>query len=219
MTKAAVVLAGCGVYDGAEIHEAVLTMLALDQKGVDMTLFAPDMNQMHVINHLDGSEMNEQRNVLIEAARIARGDIKPLSEGKGEDFDAILFPGGFGVAKNLCNLAIKGADCEIEPEVLRFIQEGFNHKKALGFACIAPALLAKAAASVNISLNLTIGNDQSTADTIEVMGSNHIVCPTESCIVDIQHRVVTTPAYMTGQSISQVWAGIQKMVEEVLKLI
>jgi enhancing lycopene biosynthesis protein 2 len=219
MTKAAVVLAGCGVYDGAEIHEAVLTMLALDQKGAEITLFAPDIEQMHVINHLDGSEMPEKRNVLIEAARIARGNIKALAEAKGADFDAILFPGGFGVAKNLCNLAVKGPDCEIEPETLRFIQEGLKNKKALGFACIAPAMLAKAAASVGMSLSLTIGNDKGTAEAIETMGSNHIVCPTESCIVDIEHRVVSTPAYMTGQSISEVWAGINKMVEEVLKLL
>ncbi|HDR04026.1 MAG TPA: isoprenoid biosynthesis glyoxalase ElbB [Candidatus Marinimicrobia bacterium] len=219
MKKAAVVLAGCGVYDGAEIHEAVLTMLALDQRDVEMTIFAPDIEQMHVVNHLDGSEMAEKRNVLVEAARIARGNIKDLAQGKGEDFDAIFFPGGFGVAKNLCNLAVKGADCEIDPEVLRFIQEGLKNRKALGFACIAPAMLAKAAASINISLNLTIGNDKNTAATIEVMGSKHYNCPTESCIVDIENRVVTTPAYMTGQRISEVWTGIQKMVLEVLKLI
>ena len=100
-----VILSGCGVYDGAEIHESVLTLLALARHGASVTIAAPNKDQMHVINHATGDVMSESRNVMVEAARIARGQITDLSEIQSGDYDAVFIPGGFGAAKNLCTFA------------------------------------------------------------------------------------------------------------------
>lgn len=119
--KVAMILSGCGVYDGSEIHETVLTLLRLSQQGAQVQCFAPDKPQMHVLNHLNGEEMNEQRNVLVESARITRGEVKDVRELKASDFDALILPGGFGVAKNLSDFAVKGSDCTVDADVLAAI--------------------------------------------------------------------------------------------------
>lgn len=218
MKKVAVVLSGCGVYDGAEIHESVITLLALDQRNADVKIFAPNVDQMHVVNHLNGQEMAEKRNVLTESARIARGAITDLQEAHAADFDAVIFPGGFGVAKNLCDFAVKGAHCEVEPSVERFVTNALTLKKALGFVCIAPALLAKIAGNLDIHPILTIGTEEETAEAIHQMGGYHISCPVKEFIVDEKNKIVTTPAYMLGQRISDVFEGIDKLVEKVLEI-
>ena len=143
MKRFAIVLAGSGVYDGSEIHETTLSMYAIASKGATYELFAPDIEQHHVVNHITGDEMPEKRNVLIESARIARGQIKDLKEFQAKDFDAILFPGGFGVAKNLCDFAINGAECHVEHEVERSIRSMHEQKKPIGALCISPVLLAR----------------------------------------------------------------------------
>ena len=120
--KIAIILSGCGVYDGAEIHETVLTLLRLSQQGAQVQCFAPDKPQMHVINHLTGEEMPEQRNVLVESGRITRGQSRDVRELKAADFDALIMPGGFGVAKNLSDFAVKGADCTVDADVLAAIK-------------------------------------------------------------------------------------------------
>ena len=158
MKKFAIILAGCGVYDGAEIHEAVMTMYAVMKNGAEYQLFAPDIAQHHVVNHLTGAEMPETRNVLVESARIARGKIKPLPDLDMRDFDALLFPGGFGVAKNLCSFAFKGADCEVHPQVTKVVREAVSLRKPIGRLCISPVILAKVLGDVEI----TIGNDTGT---------------------------------------------------------
>lgn len=215
--KVGVVLAGCGVYDGAEIHESVITLLALDKAGANIVCMAPDVSQMHVIDHVKGEPVaGENRNVLIESARIARGEIKNMNDVKAADLDALIFPGGFGVAKNLCTFAVDGVDCKVNPEVERLVKEMHQAKKPLGFICIAPAMGAKILGSHQPKL--TIGSDADTAQAIEKMGGKHVVCKVDEAAVDEVNKIVSTPAYMLGPSIAHVAKGIEKCVEEVLKM-
>lgn len=218
MPKVAVILSGCGVYDGAEIHESVITLLALDRCGAEVSIFAPNISQYHVINHLSGQEMNENRNVLVESARIARGSIKDLADANINEFEAVIFPGGFGVAKNLCDFAFKGVDCRVDPTVEKFIAEALKLKKVLGFVCIAPALLAKVAGSLDLHPNLTIGTDEETSKAVEYMGAHHVSCMVKEFVVDETNKIVTTPAYMLGKSIGEVAEGIEKLVDKVIQL-
>ena len=218
MKRVAVILSGCGVFDGAEIHESVIALLALDRLGAAYDIFAPNIDQMHVINHLTGEEAAEKRNVLVESARIARGKIKDLASADVSKIDAAIFPGGFGAAKNLCNFAVKGIDCAVNPEVERFIIEALKAGKAMGFVCIAPALFAKVAGNLNLHPDLTIGTDTDTAQALEHFGAHHISCPVQDFIVDEKNKIVTTPAYMLGQRIGEVADGIEKLVKQVLDL-
>jgi enhancing lycopene biosynthesis protein 2 len=220
MKKVAVVLSGCGYLDGAEIQEAVLTLLALDRAGAKIICSAPDIPQFHTVDHIAGKSMEaDKRNVLIESARIARGDIIPLSKLKIADFDALIFPGGYGVAKNLCTFGIDGPNCRINADAKRLILDTLKAKKPLGVMCIAPALAAKATEGSEFQLILTIGNDAGTAKAIESLGAKHIDCPVDDIVVDTKHKVVSTPAYMLGPSISHIAKGIDKLVDKVLKLI
>jgi Uncharacterized protein involved in an early stage of isoprenoid biosynthesis len=216
MVRVGVVLSGCGVYDGAEIHEATLTLLFLDRAGAEIICMAPNVDQMDVVNHIKGEATGEKRNVLVEASRIARGVIKDIKDVKAGDIDALVFPGGFGAAKNLCNFAVKGADCTVNPGVEKLIKEMHSAKKPIGFICIAPVIAAKVLGSFNPQL--TIGNDKGTAEAIEKMGGKHIVSTVENAVVDQKNKIVTTPAYMLGPTISKVALGIEKGINEVLKL-
>ena len=216
MVRVGVVLSGCGVYDGAEIHEATLTLFFLDRAGAEVICMAPNVDQMDVVNHIKGEATGEKRNVLVEASRIARGVIKDIKDVKAGDIDALVFPGGFGAAKNLCNFAVKGADCTVNPGVEKLIKEMHSAKKPIGFICIAPVIAAKVLGSFNPQL--TIGNDKGTAEAIEKMGGKHIVSPVENAVVDQKNKIVTTPAYMLGPTISKVAMGIEKVINEVLKL-
>lgn len=219
MAKVAVVLSGSGVYDGSELHEAVLTLLHLDETGAEITCFAPDKEQMHVINHAKGEPVEgETRNVLVEAARIARGDIKPLSEAKADDFDALVLPGGYGAAKNLCTFAVEGADCKVDPDLEKLILFFHDQGKPVAPMCIAPAAVAKVFGSRGIKVRLTIGSDPETADAINAMGGEHVECPVDDVVVDETHKIVSTPAYMLGPSISDVNKGIRKLVNKVMEL-
>lgn len=215
--KVAVVLAGCGFYDGAEIHEAVLTLLALDQHGAVYQCLAPNIEQMHVINHVTGQpSAGEKRNVMVEAARIARGKIQDLAMARAEDFDALIVPGGFGAAKNLCDFAVKGTAMTVQPDLLRFAQAMRDARKPIGLMCISPTMSAQIFGE---GVQCTIGNDVETAAAIEAMGAKHVACPVEKAFVDERNKLVTTPAYMLGQRIGEVAAGINDCVDKVLKLI
>jgi len=218
MKKVAVVLSGAGVFDGAEIHESVITILALDRQDADVKFLAPNVSQMHVVDHLSKQPTNETRNILVESARIARGDIKDLAEADINDFDAVIFPGGFGAAKNLCNFAVKGPDCNVNPVVEKFVTDGFKAGKVMGFMCIAPALCARIAANLNIHPKITIGTDKSTAAAVESLGAQHVDCPVNDIVVDEQNKIVTTPAYMLGQRISEIADGIEKLVAKVVEI-
>lgn len=215
MKKIGVVLSGCGVYDGSEIHEAVLTLLALSRHGAEVVCFAPDKNQADVINHLTGEPMAETRNVLTEAARIVRGDIRPLKEADASALDALIVPGGFGAAKNLSNFASQGAECRVEPELKALSLAMHAAGKPLGFICIAPAMLPKI---FDFPLRLTIGTDIDTAEVIEEMGGEHVPCPVDDIVVDEDNKIVTTPAYMLAQNIAEAAVGIDKLVDRVLVL-
>ena len=213
--KIAVILSGCGVYDGAEIHESVITLLRLDQRGAQVECFAPDVAQLHVINHLTGEEMPESRNVLVESARIARGAVKNIGQANAADFDALIVPGGFGAAKNLSNFAVEGAGCSINPQVLALAEAFAEAGKPVGLICISPALAAKI---YGPGVTCTIGNDADTAAALDKMGATHLECSVEDIVEDQARKLVSTPAYMLGKNISEVASGINKLVDRVLEL-
>jgi len=213
--KIAVILSGCGVYDGAEIHESVITLLRLDQRGAQVQCFAPDIAQLHVINHLTGEEMPESRNVLVESARIARGAVKDIGQANAADFDALIVPGGFGAAKNLSNFAVEGAGCSINPQVLALAEAFAEAGKPVGLICISPALAAKI---YGPGVTCTIGNDADTAAALDKMGATHLECSVEDIVEDQARKLVSTPAYMLGKNISEVASGINKLVDRVLEL-
>jgi enhancing lycopene biosynthesis protein 2 len=213
--KVAVILSGCGFKDGGEIYEATLTLLALDEADAVVQCFAPDMPQLHVVNHLTGEEMPESRNVLVEAARLARGHIRPVTEARVEDFDALIIPGGFGAAKNLCNFAVKGSDMTVQPEVLAFAKGMHAAGKPVGLVCIAPAMAPKIGGA---GTQYTIGNDAGTAAAINAMGGRHVECAVDDCVVDRERKIVTTPAYMYPARIREARTGISKLVAAVLDL-
>jgi enhancing lycopene biosynthesis protein 2 len=216
MKKFAIVLSGNGVYDGSEIHEAVLTMLAIKRQSCDYQCFAPDIPQHHVINHLNGEEMNEKRNVLTESARIARGNIKKLSEFVANEFDALIFPGGFGVAKNLSTFAFDGADASVNEDVRKAVMEMHKNKKPIGALCIAPAMIAKI---VGHEVNVTIGNDDATANAIEQMGAIHIDTDHADVVLDEENLIFTSPCYMLDADISQIYDGAYNTVEAMIKMM
>ncbi len=219
MTRVGVVLSGCGVNDGSEIHESVITMLALDRAGADIVFMAPNIDQLHVINHYTGSEMDESRNVLMESARIARGKIRDMAEVHASDVDALIFPGGFGVVKNLCDYAMAGTDCSVNPDVKRLATDVHKAGKPIGVICIAPAMFAKIMQGASHTVELTIGTDEQTSSDINSMGSNHVSCPVEDIVIDKKNKIVSTPAYMLAQRISEAAEGIEKLVKEVLAMV
>lgn len=213
--KVAVILSGCGVYDGAEIHESVITLLRLDQRGAEVGCFAPNIPQLHVVDHYSGDEMDETRNVLVESARIARGQIKDVKDLHVANFDALILPGGFGVAKNLSDFAVSGANCSVQPDVLAACKAFVDAGKPVGLMCIAPALAAKIFGE---GVTCTIGNDTDTAAALSQMGAQHEDCEVSDIIEDSERKLVTTPAYMLAKSIAEAAAGINKLVDRVLEL-
>lgn len=216
MARVAVILSGAGVFDGSEIYETVLTLIALDKAGVVVTCLAPDKNFV-VVNHLKGEATEEERNVLVESARIVRGKVSDLAHAEASEYDAVILPGGYGAAKNLSTYAAKGATCEVDP-ILRKFLTGMNRAgKPIGAICIAPVILAKAL-GMNGSPRLTIGTDPDTANHIESFGAEHISCPVDDVVVDAEQKIVTTPAYMLASRIGEAAQGINKLVHEVLKL-
>ncbi len=214
--KVAVILSGCGVYDGAEIHESVITLLRLDQRGAQVRCFAPDIAQMHVIDHLTGEQMPESRNVLTESARIARGAIEDVRQLKAAAFDALILPGGFGAAKNLCDFAQSGADMSVQPDVLAAIKSFAAAAKPVGLICISPVM---AAAAFGAGVVCTVGSsNDDAAKAIGQMGGEHQECAVDDIVVDESRKLVTTPAYMRAQSIGEAASGINKLVDQVLEL-
>lgn len=214
--KVGVLLSGCGVFDGTEIHESVLTLLFLDRAGAEIICMAPDMDQLHVINHLTQTETDERRNVLVESARIARGDIRNVKDVTAADLDALIIPGGFGAAKNLSDFAVRGPQAVVHPEVQRVLEEMSHAAKPIGAICIAPATLTRAIGDK--SPEVTIGNDAATAEAIESMGGTHHRCTVDMIHLDQKNQVVTTPAYMLGPSIKHVAEGIEKLVHQVMSM-
>ena len=213
--KIAVILCGCGHRDGSEIHEATLTLWAVHKNGAEYQCFAPNVTQHHVLNHLTGEEMPEQRNVLIEAARIARGRIKDLAQFNAADFDGLVIPGGVGAAKNLCTYAFDGPDCVINPDVARAVKAMHAAGKPIGALCIAPVILAKVLGGVTV----TAGQDAETAANIVKMGGIHAPTSHGEIVVDRANKIVSTPCYMLDSRVDQIGAGADKLIQAMLELI
>lgn len=218
MPKIAVILSGCGVNDGSEIHEAVLTLLELDKAGASYFCLAPNAPQTSVVNHATHQPETESRNMLNESARIARGVIQDTAKVKASDFDAVILPGGYGAAKNLCSFGMEGAKSKAHPDVDRLLKEFHKQKKPIGAICIAPSILATLFGKT-LHPKITIGTDPETAKVLEEMGAKHQNCSVEKCLVDTENLFVTTPAYMLANRISEAQKGIAALVAEVLKLI
>ncbi|MCG9595869.1 isoprenoid biosynthesis glyoxalase ElbB [Vibrio sp. Isolate25] len=215
MKKIAVILSGSGVFDGAEIHESVLALHAIEKQGASWHCFAPDIDQLHVINHITGEEMPENRNVLIEAARIARGNIEDVAKLNAEEFDALVLPGGFGAAKNLTDFAINGAECSINTHVASACRAFAQARKPAGYLCIAPAIIPMIYGN---GVKGTIGNDEATASAFSALGGEHINCEVGDIVFDEEHKVLSTPAYMLAGSISQAASGIDKLVRKLVEI-
>lgn len=213
--KAAVVLAGCGSMDGAEIHEAVMTLYAIENNGGSFEIFAPNVVQHHVINHITGEEMNESRNVLTEASRIARGKIKALTEYRADEFDALIFPGGFGVAKNLCTYAFDGPECHVDRVVEDAIRNTHNAGKPIGALCISPVLITRVLGDVTV----TIGSDAGTAADIVIMGGRHENKNHGEVTVDVKNRIVTTPCYMLNATLPDIARDADALVRAIKEMI
>ena len=212
--RAGVLLSGWGFSDGAEIQHAVCTLLALDDAGADIVCMAPDV-ELDVVDHITQEATGEKRNVLSESARIARGDIKDVKDVSADDLDALVLPGGYGAAKNLSNFSTEGTDMRVNDDVVRLVQDVHAAGKPIGAICIAPAVVSKLLPGVS----LTIGNDADTAGALESMGSKHCDCPVTEFVVDQENKVVSTPAYMLGPSVSGVNKGIAGCIREVLNMI
>lgn len=212
--KFAVILSGCGVFDGAEIHESTLTLLSIIRNGGTYKVFAPDVQQHHVINHITGEEMDESRNVLIESARIARGEISSLEDYDPGDFDALILPGGFGVAKNLCNYAFEGTNCTVDKYIEKVIKETHKSGKPIGALCIAPVLITRILGEVDI----TIGKDEATASHIEQMGGVHIIAENGEVVIDNANKIVSNPCYMNDASISDIADGADNVVKSIIEM-
>ena len=218
MKKVAFILSGCGVFDGSEIHEACAAMLALQRAGCEIHFCAPRGPQMHVMNHLAGEPAaGESRDMLVEAARITRGEIKPLAEIDPDSVDAVVLPGGFGAAKNLCDFAVKGDQCTVNEEVAAFLRTAQSAGKPIGAMCIAPVILARVFGT-DLSPELTIGADPTTAAQMVKMGAQHTDCQVLETLVDGRNKLVTTPAYMLADNIAEVFDGAAVFVEKLLDL-
>ena len=215
MKKIAVILSGCGVYDGAEIHEATLSLYTIARQGCSYEIFAPDRNQHHVINHITGKEMNETRNVMVESARISRGKITDLKKFDPAGFNGLLFPGGFGAAKNLSSWAFDGPNATVLPEVEKAIRGMVALNKPVGALCISPVILAKVLGDVEI----TIGDDPGTAEAVESLGAKHVNATQGEVVVDKRHKIVTTPCYMLDATIDQIGEGAENVVKAMIELM
>ncbi|BFN36182.1 isoprenoid biosynthesis glyoxalase ElbB [Fidelibacter multiformis] len=220
MATVGVILSGCGIFDGSEIHESVLTLLALDKAGASVHIFAPSGPQKHVVDHVRNKVVKgEERDILEESARIARGKIQDISRADLNSLDALIFPGGSGIVKNLSNFSDQGPQCTLVPKVERLIIDALEQKKVLGFMCLAPLLAAKAGVRAGRKPLVTLGNDPDMARAVEAMGAEHKNCPAVDVVIDTQNQIVTTPAYMLARSISEAETGITKLVRTVLSMI
>jgi len=211
----AVILSGCGHQDGVEIHEATLTLWAIHKNGAEFKCYAPDIKQHHVLNHITGQEMDEERNVLIESARIARGKITPLSAFAAESVDGLVLPGGFGAAKNLSSYAFDGADCTVNPDVAKAVQAMHAAGKPIGALCIAPVILAKVLGDVT----LTIGQDSSTAANLAAMGARHTPTLHGEIAIDRKNKVVSTPCYMLDSRVDQIGDGADHLIRAMMEMM
>lgn len=214
MKKVAVVLTGCGAKDGSEINETVTLLLALDQHYVEYQAFAPDENQYEVCNHITGQVVNEKRNMMVEAARIVRGKILPLSRFNANDFDALLFPGGFGAAKNIFTYAYDGINFKVNKDVEKAICDIHAQGKPIGAMCIAPLMVAKVLGNVNVTMGS--GKCQQ-AKEIEMIGCKHTETTHGGVAIDKENKVFSTPCFMLDATLKDIYQGAWNLVETMMK--
>jgi enhancing lycopene biosynthesis protein 2 len=215
--RVGVILSGCGVQDGSEIHEATITLLEIARAGAEAVCMAPDAPQVRVVDHLHGKETAETRSMLVESARIARGSIRDIRDVRAAEIDALILPGGYGAATNLSNFASAGEACDLQPEVERLLIEIHAAGKPIGAMCIAPPLVARALARKGIRTRVTIGTDRGTAERVTKMGAEHVDCSAGEIVIDEENRIVSTPAYMLARGIDEAADGIAKLVREVIR--
>lgn len=215
MKKFAVILCGCGSLDGSEIHESVMTLLAIDKSGSSYTVFAPDDNQYQVVNHITKQPMPETRNMMVEASRISRGEIFPISEYDPQNFDALIFPGGNGAAKNLFTYGLDGVQMSVRADVEKVILDTFHARKPIGALCIAPVLIAKVLPGVL----LTVGKIPSVIDDVKTMGAKHQITNQTEVTVDEDNLIFTSPCYMLQASIKEIAESADHLIQEILKHI
>ena len=220
MNKVGVVLSGCGHQDGSEIHEAVFTLHALEKAGAEAIIMAPDMDQFHVINHLNGNEeLSESRNILVESARIARGKVVDVASVSGHQLDALIFPGGTGMAKNIFDYSMAGINCTVISDVQRLVVEILEADKPLGAICIAPVMVAKVLEYLGRTGTVTGGFNVEINNDIKAMGINTIEVGAEEIVIDKENKIVTTPAYVEAKSMNESFMGIEKLVNKILDMI
>lgn len=218
MKRIGVLLSGCGVKDGSEIHEAVLTLLYLDQRGVERTCIAPQMAQARVVDHLTGQPMPGERDVLVESSRLARGEVMPLARVRPEELSGLILPGGLGAALNLCDYALQGRAMRVRPDVAELLLALHAQGKPIGAICIAPVLVAKVFGDRGIAIEVTVGDSTGVAADIAAFGAVHVMRRVDEIHVDRAHRIVSTPAYMLGGNVAQIAPGIERVVDSVVKL-
>ena len=217
--RVGVVLSGCGVFDGSEIHEAVSLIISLDRRGAAVTFLAPNVTQAEVVNHLTGKpEPNEQRQVIVESARIARGRVQDIATASADELDALIFPGGYGAAKNLSDFATRGEQCTVQPDVARLMKAMHAARKPIGLACISPVIAARVFGELNLRPKITVGTDPSTAAAINAMGGDHQNAGPVDVVIDEENKLVSTPCYMNEVGPWTVYQGAEKLVEETLRL-
>ncbi len=213
----AVVLSGCGRADGSEIHEAVCTLLCIENMGCTYQCFAPNIEQASVVNHLTNQHMNEKRNVLVESARIARGNILDLQEFNTKDYDAIIFPGGLGAVTNWCDFASKGVECNVNTSIRDIILRCWQNKVVIGALCIAPVLIALVLADKHV--RFTLGAGGATAQKLEELGAIHEEVGVTDVCIDKENLVCSTPAYMLATNMLDVCQGAQNLIGAICQLI
>jgi len=215
--KVGVILSGCGYLDGSEIHEAVLTLYFLDKAGAEIVCLAPDKEQSDVVDHCTGKPTVGKRGVMAESARISRGKIRDVAKASAAELDAVVIPGGFGAAKNLCTFAKEGPNCQVDPGVAKLLRDMHSRKKPIGALCIAPALIARLFGS-DFKAQVTVGNDKGTAEAITKMGARHVDKAVDDIHVDEANKIVTTPCYMLARGPAEVGAGAERLVAKILKM-
>jgi len=214
MKKIAVILSGCGHLDGTEINEAVFTILAINKLNAQATMFAPNIERYDVVNHLDNTVTNQKRNIFIESARIAKGDINTLDKANVKDFDALVIPGGFGVVKNFSNIASSNNNFQVTSPLKELITTFFHHKKPIGAICIAPALIACALQNIT-TITITLGKKNELLDKIN---SNQVICDASNIVLDKENKIISTPAFMTNESLYKIYLGIEKLITKLLEI-
>lgn len=222
-----VLLSGNGVYDGSEIHESVFTLLAIDENRGEAVCMAPNTEQHHVVNHITGDEMPEKRNVMVEAARIARGAISDLAEMSASNLDALVIPGGFGAAKNLTKWAFSGPDGEINADVKRIINDFVTAKKPIVALCMGPTVVAKALEDAGLKEHLTVGTTEEASpyeiDAIsagmEKAGAVAEMKTIREITIDTENKIISAPCYMMEASITDVRNNIKQAIDQLFEML